>query len=69
MAGAFGSAGAVGSPVAELVSLVVAVWAAVGFSGFGAGGSVRGSAGAVADAPADGESVRDTSPFSGSPGT
>jgi hypothetical protein len=55
-------------PVTELVSLVVAVCAAVGFSGFGAGGSVRGIAGAVADAPAPGESVRDTSPFNGSAG-
>jgi hypothetical protein len=62
------SAGAVGSPVAELVSLVVAVCAAAGFSGFGADGSVRGSAGAVADTPAPGASVRDTSAFSGSPG-
>jgi hypothetical protein len=67
-AGAAGFAAGVGSPVAELVSLVVAVCAAAGLAGFGAGGSVRGSAGAVADTPAPGESVRDTSPFSGSPG-
>src|SRR5215471_6590191 len=68
-AGAAGFAGGVGLPVAELVSLVVAVVAAAGFSGFGAGGSVRAEAGAVAETPAPGASVRDTSPFSGSPGT
>jgi hypothetical protein len=56
-------------PVAELVSLVVAVCAAAGLSGFGAGGSVRGGAIGAADTPAPGASVRDTSPFSGSAGT
>jgi hypothetical protein len=55
-------------PVAELVSLVVAVVAAAGFIGFGAGGSCRGSATGAADAPAPGASVRETSPFNGSPG-
>src|SRR5204863_5857549 len=60
-------AGGVGCPVTELVSLVVDVCAAVGFSGFGASGSSR-AGGAAADAPAPGESVRDTSPLSGSPG-
>jgi hypothetical protein len=58
----------VASPLAELVSLVVAVVAAAGFAGFGAGGSGRVAAGGAADAPAPGESVRDTSPFSGSAG-
>jgi hypothetical protein len=53
--------------VAELVSLVAAVCAAAGFSGFGAGGSSRGGPTGAADAPAPGASVRDTSPFSGSP--
>jgi hypothetical protein len=62
-------AGGVTPPVAELVSLVVAVCAAVGFSGFGAGGSMRGCATGAADAPAPGASVRDGSAFSGSPGT
>jgi hypothetical protein len=61
-------AGGVGCPVTELVSLVVDVWAAVGFSGFGAGGSSRAGGAAAADAPAPGESLRDTSPLSGSPG-
>jgi hypothetical protein len=57
------------SPVAELVSLVVAVCCAVGLAGFGAAsvGATPVCAGA-ADAPAAGESVRDTSPFNGSPG-
>jgi hypothetical protein len=58
------------SPVAELVSLVVAVCWALGLAGFGAGG-VAGAAPVctgAAEAPAPGESVRDTSPFSGSPG-
>jgi hypothetical protein len=67
-AGVASTAGAVGVPVAELVSAVVAVWAAVGFSGFGAGGSVRGAPTGAADAPAPGASVRDTSPFNGSAG-
>jgi len=58
------------APVAELVSLVVAVCCAVGFAGFGAGG-VAGAASVctgAAETPAPGESVRDTSAFSGSPG-
>jgi len=67
-AAAAAAGGAVGCPVAELVSLVVAVWAAVGFAGFGAGGSCRGGPIGAADAPAPGESVRETSPFNGSPG-
>jgi hypothetical protein len=58
----------VGAPVAELVSLVVAVVAAAGFAGFGAGGSSRGSPTGAADTPAPGASVRETSPFNGSPG-
>jgi len=62
------AAGAVGCPVAELVSLVVAVDAAAGFAGFGAGGSWLGSPTGAADAPAPGASVRDTSAFNGSPG-
>jgi hypothetical protein len=62
------AAAAVGWPVAELVSLVVAVCAAAGFAGFGAGGSVRGSPVGAADAPAPGESVRETSAFNGSAG-
>ena len=66
--GAALSAAGVGCPIAELVSLVVAVCAAAGFAGFGAGGSVRGAAIGAADAPAPGASVRETSPFSGSPG-
>jgi len=61
-------AGAVGCPVAELVSAVVAVCAAAGFAGFGAGGSCLGAPTGAADAPAPGESVRDTSPFNGSAG-
>jgi hypothetical protein len=52
--------------VAELISLVVAVVAAAGLSGFGAGGA--GTAVGAADAPAPGESVRDTSPLRGSAG-
>ena len=65
--GATDAAGALGWPVAALVSLVVAVVAAAGFSGFGAD-EAAGSAVGAADTPAPGESVRDTSPFSGSPG-
>jgi hypothetical protein len=58
------------SPVAELVSLVAAVSCAAGFAGLGAGG-VAGAAPdctGAAEAPAPGESVRDTSAFNGSPG-
>jgi hypothetical protein len=58
------------SPVAELVSLVVAVCCAAGLAGLGAGGvddAAPDCAGA-AEAPAPGESVRDTSAFKGSPG-
>jgi hypothetical protein len=56
-------------PVAELVSLVVAVCCAAGFAGIG-GSGVGGAPvdTGAADAPAPGESVRDTSPFNGSPG-
>jgi hypothetical protein len=61
-------AGAVGCPVAELVSAVVAVSAAAGFVGFGAGGSARGGPTGAADTPAPGASVRETSPLSGSDG-
>jgi hypothetical protein len=53
-----GSAAGVGCPVAELVSLVVAVAAASTLCGDGG----------AADAPAPGASVRDTSPFNGSAG-
>jgi hypothetical protein len=65
------------APVAESVSLIIAVLAAAGFAGFGAGppspGAPEAGFGAgggigAAEAPAPGESVRDTSPFSGSPG-
>ena len=59
---------AVGRPVAELISDVVAVVAAAGFSGFGAGGPAFGAPTAAAEVPAPGASVRDTSPLSGSPG-
>jgi hypothetical protein len=62
-----GLAAAVGCPVAELVSLVVAVVAAAGFAGFGAGGSVLGAPTGAAETPAPGASVRDTSAFNGSP--
>jgi hypothetical protein len=48
-------------------ALVVAVVAAAGFAGFGAGGTSRGSPTGAADTPAPGASVRDTSPFNGSP--
>jgi hypothetical protein len=56
-------------PVAELVSPVTAVCCAVGWAGFGASGlgAAPVSTGA-ADAPAPGESVRDTSAFNGSAG-
>jgi hypothetical protein len=53
-------------PVAELVSLVVAVCAAAGFSGLGAGAPT--AAVAAAETPAPGASVRETSAFNGSAG-
>jgi hypothetical protein len=60
--------GWVGRPVAELVSLIVAVVAAAGLAGFGAGGSCFGSPTGAAETPAPGASVRDTSAFNGSAG-
>jgi hypothetical protein len=61
------SVGAVAVCSNELYSLVAAVCSPAGLSGFGASCSA-GSPGGAAETPAPGESVRETSPFKGSPG-